>query len=414
MKFNHSVYRVEKFTCPKQVVVPTSKSYANRLLVLAAITSEPFVLEGVTPSTDVTHMIMCLRKIGLKISVSNDFSKVVVENSFPQCEQETSGGIIELEAGDGGTTNRFLLALLCLGEKKYRLKASGKMAQRPSEEFFFALKQLGVSLISDAPEYWCEVQGPVQSNELTVEVDCSRSTQFATALELALVERKIKVVPLNLHSSIDYWRMTEKLIQNYRDGQRHFVVPVDFSSLTYPLALGFFSGEIRISNCFARDEFQADVRFIDFLEMSGAVISFDSNGLKLSNNLLYNKPLDVSVAACPDLTPSLAFVCSLIKGKSVIRDVDNLRHKESDRVEEILKVLKSMNVTSSFDSVANAIIIDGGWIKNLEGVDLNLPEDHRIIMMSYLFLNAASKGTLNNAAHVEKSFPNFFKVMSGE
>lgn len=411
MKSMSTIYKIEKSFFPKKIRVPSSKSYANRLLVLGAISLEPFEIKGLTPSTDVTYMISALREIGLEIDGSAQEGKVVIKNSFPACEKQLD--VISVTTGDGGTTNRFLLALLSLGRKNYRLRAGGRMGDRPSCEFFMALRKLGVEIIDDIDDFWCSVKGPIAMHSKVLEIDSSRSTQFATALKLVLAEWPIEVKPMKMESSLDYWKMTLDIVDRFKAGVRSFEVPVDFSSLTYPLALGFYSGEMTITNCSSIDTLQADSRFIEFLKNAGASISFDNNELKIQNNKETCRPLDVSIAACPDLTPTLAFTCSLIKGRSVIRDVEVLRHKESDRVEEILKVLEAFKVNCHYDASEDAIVIEGGWRPKAERLDLNLPDDHRIIMMAYLFLNSIGNGSLNNATHVEKSFPSFFQVMSG-
>lgn len=411
MKSMASIYKIENSHFPIEVTVPSSKSYANRLLILGAISLESFEITGLTPSTDVTYMISALRQIGLEIEGSAEEGSVVIKNSFPACER--TNDVIEVLSGDGGTTNRFLLALLSLGKREYRLVGGGRINDRPSMEFFSALGELGARINSNLEGYWCSVTGPIHSDVKMLEIDSSRSTQFATALKLVLAESSTEVKPLQIENSLDYWKMTLDIVDQFQSGRRSFEVPVDFSSLTYPLALGFYSGEISIANCGGVDALQADSRFVDFLRTAGASVSFSGGKLKLQNDKEKSCPLDVSIAACPDLTPTLAFVCALIKGRSIIRDVEVLRHKESDRVEEVLKVLEALKIKCQYDKVEDAIIIEGGWRPGSEAIDLNLPDDHRIIMMAYLFLNAIGKGSLDNATHVEKSFPRFFQVMSG-
>src|SRR3989339_1533417 len=104
---------------PTRIVVPTSKSYANRLLILAATDPREIHLKNLPPSSDVTAMIRCLQQVGVIIE-RYEGNSVIVKNCFPECEVQNNQ-ITELLTGDGGTTNRFLLAFLARGKCRYRL-----------------------------------------------------------------------------------------------------------------------------------------------------------------------------------------------------------------------------------------------------------------------------------------------------
>lgn len=413
MSSTNSLYKVTPGIYPKTITVPTSKSYANRYLILAALSKEVTKVSNLSASTDVLTMLDSLRAVGLDIRGDVDEGTIEILNSFPACEPE-GDDVIVLKTGDGGTTNRFILALLALGKRKYQLVTTGRMKERPSSEFFEVFEELGVN-IREEDHYWCQIQGPMNVVKSEIEVDCSRSTQFATALALCLGPQNIKVTPVKMSTSRAYWEMTEELIARYMGGQRDFVIPVDFSSLTYPLALGVDAGQITISNCFEVDHFQADSAFIEMIKSVGVSIEFKmGDGLVLTRPEGRLKSIDTSIASCPDLTPTLAFLCALLDGKSVIRDTEVLIHKESDRAMWIEKILVKMGVDCRYERDAGIIEIQGPWKAPTTEIDLELPDDHRIIMMGYLFLNAAAGGTLDHATHVEKSFPNFFQIMSGQ
>ncbi|TNF00199.1 MAG: hypothetical protein EP326_06820, partial [Deltaproteobacteria bacterium] len=103
--------------------VPTSKSHANRMLVLASISKNPVTIHNLPKSTDVQTMLRCLQDIGLKLKISEE--SVDVLNSFPECEKGED--IVSLLTGDGGTTNRFLMPLLARGKKKYQMNMAEPM-----------------------------------------------------------------------------------------------------------------------------------------------------------------------------------------------------------------------------------------------------------------------------------------------
>jgi 3-phosphoshikimate 1-carboxyvinyltransferase len=388
----------------KSINVPTSKSFANRALILAAISDEAITLHSMPKSTDVINMIRCLRQIGLDIVEQED--TVIVKNSFPECEIPTED-LIELVTGDGGTTNRFLIPLLALGENCYSLIASEKMVDRPMDELDEVLTSLGVEIIRDE-DHWFALKGPYQIDRLVVEVDCSVSTQFATGLALSLSKLDVDVEPINLKTSTPYWEMTVNLIESFREGCV-FDVPVDFSSLSYPLALACHSGDIIVSNCKGIDRFQADSALIYILEELGINLAFSCEGLHVKG-IESISSFEKDCRDCPDLVPTLCFLASYAQGETKLYNVDVLRHKECDRLAEMQNMLESFGVEYSYDKDTDTLIINGGN-PHSENIDYHPPVDHRMVMVAYLFQRFNGGGRLENSHCVEKSFPNFFEVM---
>ncbi len=147
MNLKNSHFSVEKINSfRKKIEIPSSKSYANRALVLGALIGEHFKVSNVPTSSDVQNLLKCLKQIGLNIiEINND---VIFSNSFPSCEIETNE-IITLNTGDGGTTNRFLMALLALGKNTYELVPTEKMIDRPMTELVEVLRELDVQINSN-------------------------------------------------------------------------------------------------------------------------------------------------------------------------------------------------------------------------------------------------------------------------
>src|SRR5665647_3118544 len=94
--------RVYKGLLQSVIQVPPSKSYANRLLILAALKSTPFIIHNLPMAEDVQFLVQCLNKLGLAITKNSN--SVTVTGSFPACESED----LSLDVGEGGTTARFL------------------------------------------------------------------------------------------------------------------------------------------------------------------------------------------------------------------------------------------------------------------------------------------------------------------
>lgn len=388
--------RVKKGLLKNVVVVPSSKSYANRALIIASIKKSPVTLANVPTATDVENLISCLSQVGLNISrVGNSLT---IQNSFPECERND----VTLETGEGGTTARFLAALLLTGSKTYRLKLGTRLKERPWDDLLKIADELGAeaSLKGDI----LTLKGPVTFPE-ELDVNCSKTTQFATAFQLIAPE-KVEIKPVNLSSSISYWKMTEKIIKDI-NASTSYAIPGDWSSASYPLAFGAINQKIFFPGLEV-DKYQADSKFADILSQF-QTLKIVEGGIEVQpGNKTGNIDLDVSDAL--DLVPALSFFLSHIEGEHVLTGIENLVHKESDRLSEVINLLGVFNREATTDG--KSLIIKGSNIIIQQQKNLILPDDHRMVMTGTLFLLHHSGGTISPAEAVKKSYPDFFDLIS--
>tara|TARA_R110000868_G_scaffold313440_2_gene574431 strand:- start:7242 stop:8369 length:1128 start_codon:yes stop_codon:yes gene_type:complete len=370
------------------------------MLFLAAITPGEIRLSNIPNSSDVTDMLKSLKVLGLKISELSQ-GELIIHNSFPSCEIKANEPVV-VECGYGGTTTRFLAALLVLGSNTYHLEASGHMRERPMSEMVEPLEKLGARIEHNKNGVWLLIKGPVKNKLELLEVDASRSTQFASAVAMMMSLWGGKVSPLNLSASEEYFKMTEDAIEQSR--QNNWSVPLDFSSLSYPLALAANCGEVLIKNFKGIDRFQPDCVLIEILGQIGAKVELSKNELKVSCKSL--GPWEGDCSGFPDLVPTLAFVLAYAKGTSKLKKLSVLQHKESDRLSEICKILKLNNI--DHEVVDDSLIIKGAQYHK-EEVIYDAPDDHRMIMVAALFMKVNGGGEILNYEHVKKSYPYFFE-----
>lgn len=386
---------VKKGLLKDVIHLPSSKSYANRALILAALQKKPVILTQMPSASDVTILIQCLKEVG--VSITTDGDKVTVHNSFPECETTDK----EVMVGEGGTTGRFLAAFLLTGSKTYTLKLGERLKQRPWQEFIDQVNALGASatLLQDK----LILKGPIQFPE-TLKVDCSKTTQFATAFQL-IAPSSVKVIPENMQTSQSYWRMTEKMIQDLKSDS--YIVPLDWSSASYPLAFAALKQRIMFPGLLM-DEFQADSKFLGILKRFGSVTE-STSGIDISP---IEKTMDVNfnVSDALDLVPALAFFLSHIEGHHSLSGIENLVHKESDRLNEVIKLLAQFNRKAWVEE--GILHIEGSEQIVTHKVDLILPDDHRMVMTGTLFLLHHEGGSVTPSEAVNKSYPDFFETIS--
>jgi 3-phosphoshikimate 1-carboxyvinyltransferase len=413
MSSENSPYKIPALkSFNKEIVLTTSKSHSNRALILGAVRGGGFKVHNISASSDVTNMVNAFKKIGLRLQIQG--STITFENSFPECEKEIKEDVIKLETGDGGTTNRFLIALLARGKKEYHLFPTEKMAERPIEDLMKPLQKLSVYIECDTSgkkdQPWIKLRGPASLyNTTKLEIDCEKSTQFATAMMLAFSTLPLKFEFLNLHASEAYLKMTELVVKKSLEGSS-YTVPVDFSSLGYPAALAALMGRVLIKNCTEIDSYQADSVFIELLKSCGAESSLSKAGLEIKKNgNLKTFTFDVSKA--PDLFPTLVFLAAHIEGESVFSKLEILKFKESDRLSEMTEVMKSFGVKMNYNPELDLLKIEGSANKTYPHATIRPARDHRIVMASALFMMKNSGGDLYEIDCVEKSFPSFLSLL---
>ena len=379
--------------------IPTSKSYANRLLIVAARLGGGRELKDLPPSDDVTFLVRALEQIGLKLDrKGND---LVFNNSFPECESKTKNSI-RINVGEGGTTARFLLSLISLGHSKYILEMEGLLAKRPWMDLIQILKEAQVQ-IEWLDERSLSVQGPIDSTRLPTDITCRETTQFISSLQLSLFKEGIFFNPLHLKSSLTYWQMTLACLEDFKVKS----IPKDWSSASYPMALAAVKGERVLFKGLYEDPLQADSLILKILEERGALEKVKEGVVVKS--LARKYPFDIDGSQCLDLIPTLAFLAMNLEGESIIRNTQGLIPKESNRQEEILRVLKAVGCKAHLSEIHSLHI----WgIHHFESTTLNPAADHRIVMMAALMLLVNKGGELSNEKCVSKSFRNFFEIVA--
>ena len=93
-----------------------------------------------------------------------------------------------------------------------------------------------------------------------------------------------------------------------------------------------------------------------------------------------------------------------------ILGIKNLIFKESNRLEQIVKLLSTLGI--KVDSHEDQLCIYGEDDLHISNQNLELPDDHRMVMTAALFLRLHNGGRVSPATAVKKSYPHFFQLLS--
>lgn len=333
-------------------------------------------------------------------------------------------GKTELDCGEGGTTFRFLAIRLSREPGRYILRGRGRLLSRPHQGLFKILKQLGVQVVVRRDEVEIISKGWEIPKEITVDV--STSSQFLSALLLSSWN-----LPKELHlrlkgrfASEDYFLMTEKVCANFgmqvrrtnknlyiaadqKPKSKKMIIEPDMSSAFAVAALAALGGSAKILG-FPKKSLQPDHIFVRWLVQMGVQVLFKKGALIIRGAKVL-KPLNASLKTTPDLFPVLSILLSVAQGVSVLRDLYNLQHKESDRLkntQDLLRLLQRKTVSTSqkikIFGRKELFKVKGAW--NPDG-------DHRMVMAAQLAKVLGANLKIKHAEVVKKSFPEFLKIM---
>ena len=409
------------------IAVPGSKSISNRYLVMGALADGEATISGLLHCDDTHYMTESLKTLGFQ--TQTDWKNQT-------CRIKGEGGFIpvkgcELFASGSGTLMRFIAAFVTLGNGRFRLDGNERMRQRPIEDLLQGLRLMGVNAYSEfsnqCPPVIVEARGLPGG---ATSIDGSRSSQYISALLLvapyALKPMRIEVtgnfvsrpyVELTLKCMSDFGVSTLNKPEDYRHLQPahgvkyragHYDVEGDASAASYFLAAAaILGGRCCVTNVDA-DSAQGDSRFADVLQQMGCSVRkgflSGNRGIEVSRDVRNSlRPIQVDMNDMPDVVMTLASVCLFAEGTSSIRNVGNLRIKETDRLAALSNELRRMGASIKEENDALEITPRAIMRAKIETYD-----DHRMAMAMSLVGLSQSGICIKNPACVSKSYPLFF------
>ncbi|HEX2873177.1 MAG TPA: 3-phosphoshikimate 1-carboxyvinyltransferase [Polyangiaceae bacterium] len=395
--------------------IPGSKSITNRALVLAALAEGTTRLEGVLESDDTRYMQQALLDLGIAV------------RKLSATTLEIDGGRRRLKAphkplfiGNSGTTVRFLTALCCLVDGPVTLVGDEAMAKRPIQDLVDGLRQLGVKIecASGCPPLTV-YGGRLPGGRLSMRGD--RSSQYFSALLLAgaLSEGETELTIEGDLVSRPYVEITRRMVEDFggkievtekgfwwRGGgnyaARTYGIEPDASSASYAFAFAAATGSRIQVPGLSPGALQGDYGFVDLLEQMGAKVE-RAEGLTTVQGGAQLSAIDADMFHISDTVMTLAALAPLAHGTTSIRNVANIRIKETDRLAATVTELRRLGQEVS--EGPDFLRIEP---RPLSAAVVHSYKDHRMAM-SFAILGAARAGvSIEDPACVAKTYPGFW------
>ncbi len=408
------------------VIIPGSKSYTIRALLLAALvnkktTGHPVRLLNPLFSDDTEAMLNCLSTLGIRTERSSDYIDVIGDISDIQPGKHT------LNADLSAASIRFLIALSAVIPGTQTLLGKEGLNNRPVRELVSSLRQMGAQIEYTERDGYPPVRISSESLQAKqVSVDGSISSQYISALIMiapliAPTDGELVIEITGEPVSKPYIQMTLDIMQAFGVNVKHdnyhrfvivggqayqatkYTVEADASSAAYFAALAALSqSKITLSNLNPTSA-QADMRFLDILETLGSRIERDNPKGQITITGRGLKPIAVDMQDCPDQAQTLAVLAAFADGETRITGIQSLRIKETNRLEAVATELAKMGIRTIVEE--DALTIFGG---HPQAAAIDTYGDHRMAM-SFAVAGAKLAGLqINDPGVVSKTFPSFW------
>ena len=404
-----------------EITVPGDKSISHRAVMLGALANGTTHITGFLMGEDCLSTIDCFRKMGVSIDVSD--KEVVVEGvglhglTAPECE---------LYTGNSGTTTRLLSGILAGQSFTSTMNGDATIQRRPMGRVMKPLREMGASIEGKDDNFCPLTMHPSELHGIEYRLPVA-SAQLKSAILLAGLYAEGQTTVIEPAPSRDHTeRMFRALgVEIETNGNAitlnppedlHAVdiaVPSDISSAAYFLVAGAIvpGSELTIKNVGVNP---TRTGIIDVLRDMGADIT-ESNfreeaepvcDLTVRYSRLHGT--EIGGAIIPrliDELPVIAVAAAFAEGETVIRDAQELKVKESNRIASMVAELSKAGV--DVEETDDGMIVRGG--EKPHGASFETYKDHRIAMsLAILGLAAEGASRINEPEVVAISYPDFF------
>ena len=420
-------------TLQGSLTVPGDKSISHRYAMLAGLASGTTRLSNFSTGADPHSSLACMESLGATV-VHKEDKTIEVTGVAGRFRQPAA----PLDCGNSGSTMRMLAGLIASHPHTFTLLGDASLILRPMERIRKPLSMMGAKLdLVDGHAPIIIQGGPLQAIDFTTPIP---SAQVKTAVLFAGLQAEGTT---SLSESIRTRDHSEHALKAFgatltRSGARgpdepaklsipgnqrlkaiDATVPGDLSSAAFFLCAALlFPDANLVLDALGMNPTRAAL--LDVIAALGGrikVLSVEEHHGELIGSIQVNRgpsnpaPFVISgalTAQVIDELPVLAAIAPYTAGGLILRDAQELRVKESDRIALIAKNLRAMG--TAFTELPDGLEIPGN--QTLHGASIDSGGDHRIAMaFSIAALRATGDSEIHSAEAASISFPEFFTAL---
>lgn len=411
-----------------EIMVPGDKSISHRSIMLSSIAEGESKIYNFLMGEDCLNTINCFQKMGVQIVAERECIKVggVGLRGLQRPEER-------LDVGNSGTTIRLLSGILAGQNFDCEITGDASIQKRPMDRVIRPLRQMGAEIYGLEEENYAPlaIKGKGRLKGIHYEMPVA-SAQVKSSILLAGLYGDEKTSLREFQQS----RNHTELMLKYMGGDievkglevicrpveklqaREIFVPGDISSAAFFLVLGSIldDGEIRIKDVGLNP---TRTGIIDVLLRMGANIEVmhrkNCSGEQMGDIRVKSgrlRGIEIGGEIIPrliDEIPVIAVAACFAEGTTVIRNAEELKVKESNRIKAMVTELKKLG--ASIEETEDGMMIQGG--KALRGGRIETYQDHRIAMSLAIAGLGSEEGVeIDNPDCAAISFPTFFDIVA--
>ena len=407
-----------------EISVAPDKSISHRAIMCAALAFGKTRITNFLNGSDCLSTISCFNKLGVEIVANNNF----IEVSGSDFNLKKPDKI--LDVGNSGTTLRLLSGILAGCNFDSVLDGDASIKKRPLKRVTEPLAKMGAKF-ELTNENFCPVK-IIGGNLCGINYNTPiASAQVKSAIIFAALQASSKTVILEKAITRDHTERMLKMFGANIKTDKNMIeinpvkrliatdidIPSDISSAAYFIAAALITknSEIKIKNvglnptrCYILkilERMNADItieNYKDGFEPTGDIIAKSST--------LYGTVISgAEIPLIIDELPILAVIASQSHGQTIIKNAEELKFKESNRIDTVCSELKKCGV--DIKKTDDGFIIESS--KKINGALFDSYNDHRIAMMcAIISLVSTSVCSIKDFECTKVSFPGFFEILN--
>lgn len=411
-----------------RIRVPGDKSISHRSIMFGSLAKGLTVVHDILRGEDVLSTMQVFRDLGVKIE--DDGKTVKIHGvGFDGLKAPHN----KLDMGNSGTSIRLISGVLAGQDFAAEMFGDDSLSKRPMDRVTLPLSQMGVDIWGqterDLPPL--HIHGRKDLRPIHYQLPVA-SAQVKSALIFAALQAQGESVVIEKEITRNH---TEDMIIQFggqievkgkeirvQGGQtftgQEVRVPGDISSAAFWLVAGLIlpQSKIVLENVGINE---TRTGILDVIKAMGGKMSLSNidEVAKSATITVETSELEGTeiggeiIPRLIDELPIIALLATQAEGRTVIRDAEELKVKETDRIQVVADALNSMG--AAVTPTADGMIIDGKT--PLHGATINTFGDHRIGMMAAIAALLVSDGEveLERAEAINTSYPSFFSDLEG-
>ena len=407
-----------------ELMIPGDKSISHRSVMFASLAKGTSHIKGFLPGADCLSTIHCFRQMGIEIYQEESMVTVTGQGMRGLKKPKSI-----LDCGNSGTTTRLISGILAGQNFTSTLTGDESIQKRPMKRIILPLTQMGASIaslrdngcaplqITGRPLHGITYHSPVASAQVKSAILLAglyaegETSVIEPSVSRNHTEIMLKAFGANVscHDTTASVHHTDELFAS------NIEVPGDISSAAYFIvaALMIPNSDIILHNVGINPTRDGLLRAIEMMGGKIEILSIKNEDteaiadLHIKSQNLHGATFGGDIIPTMiDEIPALAALACFAEGETIIKDAEELKVKESNRIKVMVEELSKMG--AQIEETEDGMIIHGKH--SLHSAQIDSHKDHRIAMTFSILSRAIGQDLpIIDKDCVKISYPNFYE-----